>query len=106
MRIWTPAYRPFIMGGNVNAPLYLDADPVETRTIRGRKLHLFTDGTKTVVVEDESGGTVADTFESAQADLEVANLDMVKRQAVAAKKLGDTAEKAADAAEWWSHIPA
>lgn len=81
-RIWTRAYRPFIMGGDVNAPIYTEVeatDPVDV----GQDIQCFlvvAPNGRTFAAESETGAIVGDSIDAVKADMAEADPAVVAEQ--------------------------
>ena len=82
MKIWTEAYRPFMMGGDVNAPICTEVELNGLIDIgHGLQAYLLVDpGGRTHVVESTTGAFIGVTIDQVRADLEAADPEVVKSQ--------------------------
>lgn len=81
--IWTEAYTPFIMGGNVNAPICTEVevgDPVEI----GRGMFAYVVASPIngciYVAESTTGAFVGSSIEEVRKDVESADVHVIKKQ--------------------------
>lgn len=88
MRIWTEAYRPFIMGGDCNAPIICDV-PVTGPFDLGRGYQGFlavSPNGKTFVAESFTGAIVGSTLNGVREDIEDADAMVMEEQIAHARK--------------------
>lgn len=79
--LWTRGYRPFIMGGNVNAPLGVEIEvlPVDL----GKKFKGYiavTPKGKTMIAEATTGAIVGTSLEEVKKDIQEGDLKTMKQQ--------------------------
>jgi len=91
MIVWTMGYRPFMMGGDVNAPIGIDIDPGERMDLGkgffGYAIVSPVTG-KVHVAEAETGAFIGSSLKQVRNDIEVCNdIEMMKGQVEAAKEL-------------------
>lgn len=106
MRVFTRAYRPFLMGGNCNANLAAEIETVRTVTVHSYTLHLIVspDGKKEAWVDDVSGGLVGGNLGEVENDIAKADRTFLDLQLEEQRIVGEAAEPV-DADEFWSHVP-
>lgn len=94
------------MGGNVNANLAAEIEPVRTVTVHSYKLHKIVspDGTKEAWVDDVSGGLVGGNLGEVENDIAEADRTFLDLQLEEQRIVGESAENV-DADEFWSHVP-
>lgn len=106
MLVWTEGYSPFIMGGDVNAPIGADIEVGEKiplgKGIFGYLVASPISG-ETFVAEAETGAFVGPTIERVRADIEAADEDVMADQIVAAKERLKKV-RTLDAHEFWSRF--
>lgn len=87
MRIWTFAYRPWIMGGNVNAPVMCDVPVTGPYDVgKGLQVYLATSPSgRTFVAESITGALVGPTVPDVRADVELATKEVMDKQIEDAK---------------------
>jgi len=89
MKVWTEAYRPFLMGGDVNAPVSTEVEFELDGLIdigHGLQAYLLVGpGERTHVVESTTGAFIGTTIDQVRADLEAADPEVVKSQMENAK---------------------
>jgi len=88
MRIWTEAYRPFIMGGDCNAPIVC-AVPVDGPFDLGAGQQGFlavSPSGRTFVAEGVTGAIVGSTIEGVRRDVEMADRTVMEEQIASAEK--------------------
>lgn len=82
MLIWTEGYRPFIMGGDVNAPLGVEVEAGEPIDV-GHGVHVheikFADG-RTAIAEATTGAIVGTDLQTVRDDVTQADPEIVRRQ--------------------------
>jgi len=86
--IWTAAYRPFIMGGNVNAPIATTYDVVGEPIDLGKgiKVWVIVSPKGTIHIADaETGAFVGDNLDQVKTDVAEADEEVMKQQLVDAK---------------------
>jgi len=102
MKIWTEAYRPFIMGGNVHAPVSIEMeldDPIDIG--HGLQAYLIVDPEgRTHVAESTTGAFIGTTIDQVRADLAAADPEMVKSQMEDAKVRAQKADPLDDDTFW------
>ena len=80
--IWTEAYRPFIMGGDVNAPVSCDAevaDPIDA----GRGFWVYrvvSPSGKSFFAEKSTGAIIGSSLKEVKEDIRTANLSVMRKQ--------------------------
>ncbi len=90
LKIWTEAYRPFILGGRVNAPIITQVKISEPPVALGGNISVHvivspvTD--KTHVAEASTGALVGDSLDQVRKDFESADLKVIKGQLKEARK--------------------
>ncbi len=89
IKVWTLGYSPFIMGGNVNAPIMAEVEALGPFDLgKGYSGYLVTSPTgKTFVAESETGAFVGPDIESVRADVRDADPKVMWEQVEEAKKL-------------------
>lgn len=102
IKIWTAAYMPFILGGDVYQPLFCEVEaqgPIDLG--RGYKgyLVLAPDGS-TVVAESTSGGLVGPTIQEVRADIKSGSIAVMRKQVEEAVEKGKTARPIAPEEFW------
>lgn len=83
MKIWTRAYRPWILGGDVNAPVYTEVEPTSEHQDLGKGYQgvtVVSPSGKTFVVETSTGGIVGHSVEDVRNDVMAADDTVLKRQ--------------------------
>lgn len=83
MKVWTQAYRPFILGGNVHAPICCDIEPASACIDLGKGyqgMSIVSPGGKIFVVEVITGGIVGSSVSEVQADVSTADEAVMKQQ--------------------------
>ena len=107
IKVWTRSYRPFILGGDVNAPV---ASMVEAQGPfplgKGYKGYLIVaPNGKTWVAESTTGALVGPTLDEVRADIKAAKPSVMKAQIEDAKI---QVEKAylVPAKEFWTKLKA
>lgn len=105
MRIWTVGYRPFIMGGNVNAPVCIETEATGPFDLgKGWKGYVVVAPSgKTFVAESITGAIVGSTIEEVRADVATAAESIMIRQIEDAKKRAAEAE-AVSADVFWRQL--
>ncbi len=91
MIIWTEAYRPFIMGGDVYAPISTEVDDKRLATARFRKQGVSVclvpnPAGGIVVAEQTTGAIVGNDFRTVTGDLNEADPEVVAKQLAEAAK--------------------
>ena len=90
MRIWTEAYRPFLMGGDVHAPVSTEMEMELDGLIdigHGLQAYLIVDPEgQTHVAESTTGAFIGTTIDQVRADLEAADPEVVRQQIEDAKE--------------------
>ena len=88
LKVWTKAYRPFLMGGNVNAPVSTVVEvgePVEADN--DIKLHEIKSPQGTThVVESTTGAFVGTDIEQVKKDIKNADPEVIQDQLENAKR--------------------
>lgn len=90
MLIWTEGYQPFIVGGDVNAPLGVEVSLEGGESIdigQGIRVYevKFPDG-RTAIVEATTGAIVGSDLQTVKDDLSQADSVVVQRQLQAAQQ--------------------
>lgn len=88
LTIWTRAYRPFIMGGDVNGPIATEVEVGEPFDLgHGIQAHLVVSPSgKTYVAEATTGAFVGNDIDQVKADVSSADPEIMKDQLDAAKR--------------------
>lgn len=108
MKVWTSAYRPFILGGNVNAPIWCDIEPASAPIDLGKGYQgavIVSPSGKTFVVEVITGGIVGSTVEGVKADIASAEDSILKEQMERESRRAETAEKVSPE-DFWRQLKA
>jgi hypothetical protein len=87
-RVWRPAYRPFIHGGNVNAPICIETPADEIHTAKGFSVGLIRHKAKTLVFCAASGGVVGDDIMQVMDDIKTGKPSVIRKQIAQAKREG------------------
>jgi hypothetical protein len=80
--VWTHAYQPFAMGGDVHQPIKTEVDAIEVKSI-GKGFHgvSFKTPKGTIrIAEKVSGAIVGDTFEEVRKDIAEGDVKIMKKQ--------------------------
>lgn len=100
--IWTRAYRPFIMGGNVNAPIRIEAEGTAVNLGRGfNGFSVPTPAGGEVIVDAASGGIVGTSLEQVRSDVAQGDLRIMRKQIADAVEDAKKAEPV-EASEFWT----
>lgn len=88
LTIWTKAYRPFIMGGNVKAPIATEVEVGEPFDIGSDfRAYLVTSPKgSTYVVEATTGAFVGSDIEQVKKDVAAGDPEVMRQQIVEAQK--------------------
>lgn len=80
--VWTKAYRPFLMGGDVHQPVGIEVTVYNPVSLgRGYKGHLITaPNGRTFVAEATTGAFVGPTFEAVKQDIKTGDPKLMKQQ--------------------------
>jgi hypothetical protein len=106
MIVWKKSYRPFILGGDVNAMLGVEVQVGEKFDLGGGYegyliANPFTGETR--VAEATTGAIVADTLEQAREDVKTGDPEVMAEQlALAAKVVADKKIDVVSAEDFWS----
>lgn len=87
IRIWTRAYRPFILGGDVHSPVFIETQAEGPVALgKGYFGYLVTapNGT-TLVAESQTGAVIGSTLEAVKEDIATAEKAVMKQQIEDAK---------------------
>lgn len=88
MLIWTEGYRPWIMGGDVHAPLGVEMDGGEPIAV-GHDIMVheikFSDG-RTAIAEATTGAIVGDDLQTVRDDVSAADPAVMRQQVQAASQ--------------------
>lgn len=102
MKIWTEAYRPFLMDGDVNAPISTEVE-VGQRYHVGGGFYAYEvespDG-NTHVVESESGAFIGTSILDVVCDIAEGDPEVMAEQIEAAKKRAQEAEPLSNEKFW------
>lgn len=106
MRIWTRAYRPFILGGDVHAPVCCDIEPLTANVDLGKgykgAVFLAPSG-KIFVAEMITGGIVGDSVKDVMADIAQGDDEIIAQQIKDNLEIGKTAEPVTSV-EFWHYL--
>lgn len=83
MKVWTTYYRPFILGGNVNAPVHCILEPAAGPFDLGKGYKgylVVAPSGKTYIVEAITGGIVGNTIEEVRDDVAVGDEEVIEKQ--------------------------
>lgn len=92
LRIWTEAYRPFVMGGDVHAPVATEVEVGAPVTVSGVDLYVVPSPLtgETHVAEGSTGALVGTSLKEVMADIAAADprvmADQLKEAAVRARE--------------------
>lgn len=95
IKVWTEAYRPFVMGGRVRYPVMAEVEATGPHALgKGYFGYLITapDGS-TLVAESETGALVGPTLEEVKADIKSATKQIMKEQIEHARERVKIAEQ-------------
>ena len=105
IKIWIPAYRPFIFGGNVNAPiecLVIAFGPFDIG--KGLKAHVvIAPSGKTFVAESETGAIVGSSIQDVRKDVSEGDDQVIRDQIEWARQVVKDAVYVT-AAEFWTFV--
>lgn len=95
MKIWTVAYRPFVMGGNVYATIYCEVEVTGPHDLgKGYQGYMATSPSgETFVVESTTGAIVGPTLEEVRADVAAADKTVMDEQIANAAEQFKEAER-------------
>jgi hypothetical protein len=104
-KVWITNYRPFIMGGDVHAPIMCEIEVVGEYDLgKGYKGWLFASPSgKTFVSETETGAIVGSTIDEVKQDIVEADEEVMKNQIQEARKLVKRAYMASEE-EFWRRL--
>lgn len=89
MRVWTEAYSPFIMGGDVRAPIGAEVEAGEPINLGGVSVCVVhSPAGRTFIAEASTGAFVGTSLGMVKKDLSAADPTVIKKQ------LKDAAERA------------
>lgn len=93
IRVWTQAYRPFIMGGDVHQPVCTELDcTAAIEVAKGVYVHgVISPRGKAYFVESQSGGIVGDDFDTVKEDANSAPIEEILQQLQEQTKRGQKA---------------
>lgn len=83
MKVWTEAYRPFIVGGDVNAPVSCDLEPASSPLELGKGymgVIVVSPVGKTFIVEVITGGIVGKYIDEVRKDVEDSDEEVLRAQ--------------------------
>jgi hypothetical protein len=88
MLVWTEAYSPFIMGGDVNAPIATEVEVGEPIQLdHGITVYLVPSPKGEIfIVESTTGAFVGTSLEEVRNDIHTANPQIIKKQLAQAKE--------------------
>ena len=88
VRVWTKNYRPFILGGDVNAPIMFDVEILGYYGLgRGYSGYLFESPSgKTFVAESETGAIVGTTLHGVRVDIAGGDDEVMRKQIAQGKQ--------------------
>lgn len=104
IKIFTRAYRPFLMGGDVHAPVACEAEVADVeydfgQGFRGYLVHA--PNGQTAVVEKRSGAIVGWSLDEVRRDIkEAKSIDMMGEQVIAAVEQSKQADKISEKEFW------
>ena len=102
LTVWTRAYRPFLMGGNVHAPISTELEVDEPVDLgNGVQGHLLTSpGGTTIVAEASTGAFVGPDIETVKKNIADAEPEVLEQQLEAARELFKTADPVTEEEFW------
>lgn len=102
IRAWTRAYRPFIMGGNVNAPIACKLEcTAALSVVDGVYVHAVISPKGTpFFVESRSGGIVGSDLDAIRKDAETVSVDELLLQIEEQRQYGLTAAEVNESEFW------
>lgn len=83
MKIWTQAYRPFIMGGNVNAPVMAEVEVSDNEMYVGKGYSVRfarSPKGKLFVIDIITGGIIGNDIEQVGKDIFEGDEDVMRKQ--------------------------
>ena len=86
IKIWTEAYSPWIMGGDVNAPISTELECTGPHKAGAFELYIAKNPItgQEHIVESETGAFIGTSLEGVRNDIETADKEIVKEQLIAA----------------------
>jgi len=105
MIIWIHSYTPFIMGGDVHAPVATDVPATGPFDIgAGYQAYMVASPSgRTFVVEGITGAIIGSTIERVRKDVATADRDVMAAQIANAEKWAKRAN-VVKPAEFWKHV--
>lgn len=102
LTVWTSAYRPFMMGGNVNAPIATEVEVGDSFELgHGIRAHLVVSPSgKTHVAEATTGAFVGTDIDEVKADVSAADPKVMEDQLDWAKKEFEKADHISNERFW------
>lgn len=108
MKVWTRAYRPFILGGDVHAPICCDLEPATNQFDLGKGfvgVIVVSPMGKKFVVELQSGGIVGNSIMAVRKDIESSDKETIDIQVEQMAEVGKTAIVVSEP-EFWRNLKA
>lgn len=106
VKIWTEAYSPFIMGGDVNAPICTEVEAGEPIDV-GRGIQAYVIASprtgKVHIAESTTGAFVGSSIEQVRQDVESADPEVIKQQLASAAERVKHARPLSPE-EFWNHF--
>ena len=104
MRIWTSAYHPFIMGGDVHQSICTEVSVLDVIDL-GKGFKAFVavapNGVN-FIVEEQSGGIVGDSLEAVRQDVKEGDINFIKEQIASETERGRSARMISPEEFWQS----
>ncbi len=103
LKIWTRAYQPFIMGGDVHAPIGTEVEVGKAVSVgKGFKCHVIISPKGHVhIAEATTGAFVGTSLEQVKADVKAGGLKVMRKQVAEAAELRERVRWQSEA-EFWS----
>ena len=102
-KVWTIMHTPFVMGGNVNSPIFTSVPVVERKTMKGIEFFSFKTPKGSIrVCEAQTGGIIADSFDELKANIKGCTTKQLQKQIDEAKSTFKNAKKLSNK-EFFAH---
>ena len=102
IKVWTECYRPFVMGGDVWHSISTEHECTGPYMYDTFKLYIAKNPItgQIHIVEGESGAFVGTSLDEVKNDIKTADLEIMKKQLIAAMKRGQDADPLTNSEFW------
>lgn len=102
LNVWTRSYRPFIMGGNVNAPVMTEVDAIGPYDLGKGMFGYYIEAPngRSFIAESITGGIVGHSLEGVRKDVAEGFIDVIIQQIGWAKEFAKGCDQISEHEFW------